>query len=206
MRKDRYLTWDLAYGGSHLMEIKADTIRWDQFVFSTPSGGQAMKNRTCTGILVGIGFFAAGILSLTSAATTAQESGRPLTSGQAPKDAGRASGQRTFGSKRERETPRSREMTVRRAPPTAKKVPFAQEKRRSITKSRPPKAVQHADRRWRSGRRWRWIVVPSIIVAGELDWCHYHRYRVAGMHFHRDIRCHQHAQWDHPAIRYVEAY
>ena len=163
-----------------------------------------MKNRACTGILVGISFFAAGILSLTSAATIAQESGRPLTSGQAPKDAGHASGQRTFGSKREGVTPRSREMTVR--PPAAKKVPFAQEKKRSIAKSRPPKADQHSDRRRRSGRRWRWIVVPSIIIADELEWCHYHRYRVAGMHFHRNIRCHQHAQWDHPAIRYVEAY
>jgi hypothetical protein len=104
MRKDRYLTWDLAYGGSHLMEIKADTIRWDQFVFSTPSGGQAMKNRTCTGILVVIGFLAAGILSLTSATTSAQESGRGVSSGQAPKDTSRASGQRTVGSKRERDT------------------------------------------------------------------------------------------------------
>jgi hypothetical protein len=99
-------------------------------------------------------------------------------------------------------------MTVRRAPlPAAKKVPVAQEKKRSIAKPRPPKVVQYSDRRrWRSGRRWRWIVVPSIVVADELDWCHYHRYRVAGMHFHRNIRCHQHLQWDHPAIRYVEAY
>ena len=165
-----------------------------------------MNNSRCIGILAGIGFFAAGILSLTSAATSAQDSGRPLTSGQAPKDAGRASGQRTIGSKPHTLTPRSREMTVRRAAPAAKKVPFAQEKKRSIAKSRPPKAVQHTDRRWRSDRRWRWIVVPSIFIAEELDWCHYHRYRVAGMHFHRNIRCHQHAQWDHPAIRYVEAY
>jgi hypothetical protein len=165
-----------------------------------------MKSSTCIGVLVAIGFLAAGTLSLTSAATSAQESGRVHSSGQAPKDSGRASGQRTVGSKSQSLKPRSREMTVRRAPPGARKAPFAQERKPSIAKSRPPRVARQADRRWRSGRRWRWIVVPSIIVAGELNWCHYHRYRVAGMHFHRNIRCHQHAQWDHPAIRYVEGY
>jgi hypothetical protein len=68
------------------------------------------------------------------------------------------------------------------------------------------KVAKHKHRPWRHGLKWRWIVVPSIYLAEELDWCHYHRYRVAGMHFHRSIACHRHARWNHPSIRYVEAY
>lgn len=67
----------------------------------------------------------------------------------------------------------------------------------------PPRRAVRRYRRWRPGYRWRWLIAPSIYVASELDWCHYHAYRVRGMHFHRNIRCHRHRHWDHPAIRYV---
>jgi hypothetical protein len=70
---------------------------------------------------------------------------------------------------------------------------------------RPPVVVQ-THRPWRRGLRWRWIVVPTVIFAEQLNWCHYHAWRVPGMVFHRDIRCHRHVQWDHPSIRYVEGY
>ena len=70
----------------------------------------------------------------------------------------------------------------------------------------PKPKHKHAHRRWKPGLKLRLIVVPSIIIAEDLDWCHYHRYRVPGMHFHRSVRCHQHNRWNHPAIRYVEGY
>lgn len=66
--------------------------------------------------------------------------------------------------------------------------------------------VKHAHRPWRPGLKWRWIVVPTIIIAENLDWCHYHRYRVSGMRFHRHVECHQHVRWNHPSLRYVEAW
>lgn len=66
--------------------------------------------------------------------------------------------------------------------------------------------VKHAHRPWRPGLKWRWIVVPTIIIAEDLDWCHYHRYRVAGMRFHKHVECHRHDRWDHPSIRYVTGY
>ena len=66
--------------------------------------------------------------------------------------------------------------------------------------------VKHAHRPWRPGLKWRWLVVPTIIIAESLDWCHYHRYRVAGMRFHRHVECHRHVRWNHPSLRYVEAW
>jgi hypothetical protein len=53
----------------------------------------------------------------------------------------------------------------------------------------------------------RYVIVAGAIsaaVASELRWCHVHRYRVAGMAFHSDVRCHRHARWDDPSIRYVQ--
>lgn len=66
--------------------------------------------------------------------------------------------------------------------------------------------VKHTHRKWRPGLKWRWLVVPSIIIAENLDWCHYHRTPVSGMRFHRSVECHQHARWNHSSIRYVEGY
>lgn len=66
--------------------------------------------------------------------------------------------------------------------------------------------TKHAHRPWRPGLKWRWIVVPTIIIAENLDWCHYHRYRVSGMRFHRHVECHRHVRWNHPSLRYVEAW
>jgi hypothetical protein len=43
----------------------------------------------------------------------------------------------------------------------------------------------------------------SASVAAELQWCHVHRYRVAGMTFHSGVRCHRHGRWNEPSIRYV---
>lgn len=99
--------------------------------------------------------------------------------------------------------PRGQQPTIRPPvaikPPTTIRPPIV----RSPPRARPPR---HAHRRWRPGLRWRWLVVPSIILAEELAWCHYHAYEVSGMHFHRNIRCHMHSRWNHPALRYVEAY
>lgn len=75
-----------------------------------------------------------------------------------------------------------------------------------VVKKKYPGKYKHAHRRWRPGLRWRYIVVPTIIIAEDLDWCHYHRYPVSGMHYHKSVRCHRHARWDHPAIAYVEGY
>jgi hypothetical protein len=74
---------------------------------------------------------------------------------------------------------------------------------------KPPVIIgdgDHKHRKWRPGLRYRWIVVPSIIFAEELDWCHYHLYPVPGIRFHRSVQCHHHVQWDDPSIRYVEGY
>jgi hypothetical protein len=97
---------------------------------------------------------------------------------------------------------------VKKAPVIAKKAPpiFAK-KPPTLVKKRPPVVVYH--RPWRPGLRWRWLVVPTIIIAQNLEWCHYHRYPIFGVRFHRGIECHEHAwwvPWDHPSIRYVEAY
>jgi hypothetical protein len=95
---------------------------------------------------------------------------------------------------------------VKKAPPAAKKPPVYAKKPPTIVK-KPPVVVYH--RPWRPGLRWRWIVVPAIIIAQNLEWCHYHLYPIAGVRFHRGIECHEHAwwvPWDHPSIRYVEAY
>jgi hypothetical protein len=75
-----------------------------------------------------------------------------------------------------------------------------------IVRQTRPSAHRHAHRPWRRGHRWRWIAVPTIIIAQNLEWCHYHTYRVSGMRFHRDVECHQHERWNHPSIRYVEGY
>lgn len=92
--------------------------------------------------------------------------------------------------------------------PKIKKVPLV--KHAPVIKHGPAiqKApfVKHAHRKWRPGLKWRWLVVPSIIIAENLDWCHYHRYPVSGMRFHRSVECHQHARWNHSSIRYVEGY
>lgn len=103
---------------------------------------------------------------------------------------------------------------VKALPSGAKKHPMVGKHKPVVGKHKPPVVVKkhigpkhkYAHRRWRPGLKWRWIVVPTIILAEDLDWCHYHRYPVSGMHYHKSIRCHQHARWDHPAIRYVEAY
>jgi hypothetical protein len=76
----------------------------------------------------------------------------------------------------------------------------------SVKRIRPPRLATRRHRPWRPGLRYSWVIVPSIIIAEELDWCHYHRWRVKGMHFHTRVRCHRHAQWNHPAIRYVSGY
>lgn len=74
--------------------------------------------------------------------------------------------------------------------------------------ARPPVIVVRPPywRPWRPGIGH--IVVASAItvaIASELRWCHFHRWRVSGMAFHSDVRCHRHADWDHPSIAYVRA-
>ncbi|MBY0225028.1 MAG: hypothetical protein CTY20_14675 [Hyphomicrobium sp.] len=66
--------------------------------------------------------------------------------------------------------------------------------------------VKHAHRPWRPGLKWRWLVVPTIIIAESLNWCHTHRYPVAGMRYHRHAECHRHGRWNHPSLRYVEGW
>lgn len=66
----------------------------------------------------------------------------------------------------------------------------------------PPRAY----RPWRPGLTWRFIAVPSIFIAENLNWCHYHAWRVRGMRFHSHVECHRHGQWNHRSIRYVEVY
>lgn len=104
-----------------------------------------------------------------------------------------------------------REPRVKRSPITERRPPSELQreprlKKPPIVKHRPPPTVRHARRPWRPGFRYRWIVVPSILIAEELNWCHYHRFRVSEMRFHRDVECHQHSRWNHPSIRYVEEY
>lgn len=87
----------------------------------------------------------------------------------------------------------------RRIEPRTYRPPVAVERR-------PPPGVRRAHRPWRPGLRWRYVYVPTYIIAQDLEWCHYHRWPARGMVFHRDVRCHVHAQWNHPSLRYVEAY
>jgi hypothetical protein len=97
-------------------------------------------------------------------------------------------------------------VVAQKAPPAAKKPPVYAKKPPVIVK-KPPVIVYH--RPWRPGLRWRWLVVPTIIIVQSLRWCHYHLYPIAGVRYHRNIECHEHAwwvPWDHPSIRYVEAY
>jgi hypothetical protein len=68
---------------------------------------------------------------------------------------------------------------------------------------RPPHHRPGYWRRWRPGIRFVIIPVPTYEVISEVDWCHYHAWRVRGMAFHRDVQCHQHTDWDHPSLRYV---
>lgn len=87
-----------------------------------------------------------------------------------------------------------------------KKQPGFDKKMPPLVVKKHPGKIKHAHRRWRPGLKWRWLAVPTIVIAEDLDWCHYHRYRVSGMHFHSSVRCHRHERWNHPALRYVEAY
>ena len=43
--------------------------------------------------------------------------------------------------------------------------------------------------------------VPRSRVSG--SFCHVHGYKVRGMTYHRDVRCFQHQNWNHPSIQYV---
>lgn len=118
-----------------------------------------------------------------------------------------------------REPPRETRREIRipdgqfRRPPEFRRPPLERRYERP-RQSRPPvivergpgPGVRRAHRPWRPGLRWRYIYVPTYVFAESLDWCHYHRYRAAGMPFHRDVRCHLHGQWNHPSLRYVEAY
>jgi hypothetical protein len=68
---------------------------------------------------------------------------------------------------------------------------------------RPP-GFRPSWRPWRPGLGWVILTAPpTYVIAQDLNWCHVHRYAVPGMRFHRDVRCHQHADWNHPSIRYV---
>ncbi len=92
---------------------------------------------------------------------------------------------------------------VKRPPPP----PFVVTPRPPIVVRPPPPPIQrYVHRHWRPGLSWSWItVVPSLIIASELNYCHIHRYRAGGMRFHDDAECHRHSDWNHPSIRYVEA-
>jgi hypothetical protein len=97
-------------------------------------------------------------------------------------------------------SPPSTQRTAGRPPPPAAVAPQPQHADRRHRRDR-----RHAHRPWRPGLAWRWITVPTLYFAEELEWCHVHRYRAAGMRFHDDVECHRHTLWDHPSIRYVEA-
>lgn len=88
---------------------------------------------------------------------------------------------------------------IRRPPAQSRPGPVVVERR-----ARPD--GRRGYRPWRPGLRWRFIVVPTVVIAEDLDWCHYHRWRSPGMAPHRDVRCHRHLQWNHPSLRYVEGY
>lgn len=61
-------------------------------------------------------------------------------------------------------------------------------------------------KRWRAGNRYRVVIIPSYRHGLDLGWCHYHRYRAAGMRAHRTVQCHYHANWRHPSLVYVAGY
>lgn len=94
---------------------------------------------------------------------------------------------------------------ISRPPPVVRRPP-APIVRPPIVRPPPPIALRRTYRPWRPGLSWRWLAVPTIIIAQSLDWCHYHTYRVVGMRFHRNVECHGHVRWDHPSLRYVEGY
>ena len=167
-------------------------------------------------ISLSIAILAAALLAaplLPSSGAHAQENStkrgdRTPSAGKVPKGATGSKGFREKSQRLER-SPRAkpevrREPRVKRPPSEVRRE--LRVKRPPTAERRLPPAVRHARRPWRPGLRHRWIVVPSIIIAEELNWCHYHRYRVTGMRFHRDVECHQHARWNHPSIRYVEEY
>lgn len=94
----------------------------------------------------------------------------------------------------------------KKSPPKYTKQPTIIVKKPPVVVYKPPTTKHRVVRVWRPGLRWRWIVVPTIYFAEELEWCHYHRYPVFPMDFHTSVRCHQHEWWNHPSISYVEAY
>ena len=95
----------------------------------------------------------------------------------------------------------------RMSPAIARRPPLAIVKRPPlIATTKPPHARRHAHRRWYPGSTWYWLIVPSVIIAQDLGWCHYHSYYVGSMRFHPDIECHRHRSWSHPSIYYVAAY
>jgi hypothetical protein len=94
-------------------------------------------------------------------------------------------------------------------PPVARPPHYRPPVARPPVVVRPPPVVVVRPSYWRP---WRpgvgHIVVASAItiaIASELRWCHFHRWRVSGMAFHSDVRCHRHSQWDHPSIAYVRS-
>jgi len=151
-----------------------------------------------------------------SAATKGPSKG---TSTKAPAATFKAAKQPPVVVKKAPATVKKPPVVVKKAPVIVKKPPVVVKKPAVVVKKppvivkkppaakKPPVIVYH--RPWRPGLRWRWIGVPTIIIVQNLEWCHYHRYPIPDVRFHRGIECHQHAwwvPWDHPSIRYVEAY
>jgi hypothetical protein len=71
---------------------------------------------------------------------------------------------------------------------------------------RPPIVVVRPPvyRPWRPGLRYvYWSSGITIALGSELGWCHVHRYAAGGVTFHKDVRCHRHADWNSASIRYV---
>lgn len=164
-----------------------------------------MKINSSRVILLAAGLLAAPLLFLGSA--HAQPTERAPAASKAPKGTSGPGNlrQRTYNVQK---TPRVRS-EVRRQPAVKRPLSDVGRKpgvKRPITEHRVRPGVRHTYRRWRPGLRYRWIAVPTIIIAEELSWCHYHLYRVTGMRFHRTVQCHRHARWNHPSIRYVEEY
>ena len=104
------------------------------------------------------------------------------------------------------EAPRVRRFDHGQAEPFRPGKPPHHSREASRHTNPPPPTHPHKWRHWRPGLPYEIVVVPSWAYGSSIGWCHYHRYKVAGMKYHRDVRCHVHARWNDPSIVYVAGY
>jgi hypothetical protein len=120
------------------------------------------------------------------------------------------------------EEPRSRQSEVVPARPGARDRDQARNRQTRVERDRRDDAQRkrvveirnpdrnwwrkHRYRVWRPGYSWAAIDLSDRDFGYQIGWCHFHRYKVRGLRFHRDVECHSHARWNDPSLAYVASY